>query len=66
MIIDAHVHVTPDGKWFNTDHDASVESLISELDEASIDKAILLPVEGFIENDFIVDVCKKYPDRFML
>ena len=65
MIIDAHVHITPDGKWFNTNHDASVESLISELDEASIDKAILLPIEGFIENDFIVEVCQKYPDRLI-
>lgn len=65
MIIDAHVHVTPDGKWFNTNHDASVESLISELDEASINKAILLPIEGFIETDFIIGVCRKYPDRFI-
>ena len=65
MTIDAHVHITPDGKWFSTNHDASVESLISELDNASIDKAVLLPIEGFIGNDFIVEVCQKYPQRFI-
>jgi hypothetical protein len=27
MIIDANVHITADGKWFTTPHDASVERL---------------------------------------
>lgn len=65
MIVDAHVHITPDGKWFNTDYNASLVSLVSELEMASIDKAVLLPIEGFISNDFIVESCRKYPDRLI-
>lgn len=65
MIIDAHVHVTENGKWFNTQYDASCERLILSLEESGIDKAVVLPIAPFVSNQFVVQVCNKYPDRLM-
>jgi predicted TIM-barrel fold metal-dependent hydrolase len=65
MIIDAHVHVTENGKWFNTHHDASLERLILSLEESGIDKAVVLPIAPFVSNQFVARVCSEYPDRLM-
>jgi predicted TIM-barrel fold metal-dependent hydrolase len=50
MIIDANVHITEDGKWFTTPHDASVERLRACIEEAGIDAAIAVPLPGTIGN----------------
>lgn len=65
MIIDAHTHVTADGKWFNTSYDASVDHLLSQLDSSKIEKSILLPLVGSADNAFISQCVKRYPDRFI-
>jgi predicted TIM-barrel fold metal-dependent hydrolase len=51
MIIDANVHVSADGKWFHTPHDASLEKLIREIESSAIDKAIVVPLPGVITNE---------------
>lgn len=65
MIIDAHVHISNNGKWFDTDLDATPEHLIDQLDKAGIDKAVLLPTYCNCNNKTIFDTCKKYPLRFI-
>ena len=65
MIIDANVHITQNGKWFDSYHDASVEKLLLEMKSANITKSILVPFEGFIDDDFIQEICEKYPDNFI-
>jgi uncharacterized protein len=73
MFIDIHTHVTlrknvtrPDGT-INT----TAEELIAMLDEAGIDKAVLLPLispEHMVQQmttDDILDITAKYPDRFI-
>jgi len=65
MIIDAHVHITKDGKWFDTGHDASLKKLIESLDKNKIDKAILLPIVPYISNEYILKVCNEYPEKFI-
>jgi uncharacterized protein len=65
MIIDSHVHITEDGKWFNTTYDASVDYLLKEMDRSGIDRSVLLPIAGTISNEKIADLCAKYPDRFI-
>lgn len=65
MIIDAHVHITENGKWFHTDYDASVERLIKSLEESKIDKAVVLPIAPFISNEFVANVCNEYPDKLI-
>ncbi len=65
MIIDAHVHISDNGKWFDTGLDASSEYLIDQLDKAGIDKAVLLPTYSNCRNKTVFDACKKYPLRFI-
>ena len=65
MIIDAHVHITEDGKWFDTNIDASVERLIKSLEKSKIDKAVVLPIAPFISNKFVAKVCNDYPDKLV-
>ena len=65
MIIDAHVHITKDGKWFDTGNDASLKKLIVSLDENKIDRAILLPIFPYISNEYILNVCNEYPEKFI-
>lgn len=65
MIIDAHVHITENGKWFNTNHNASVRRLIKSLEESKIDKAVVLPIAPFISNEFVAKVCSEYPKKLI-
>jgi predicted TIM-barrel fold metal-dependent hydrolase len=51
MIIDANVHISASGKWFHTDHDASLDRLRSNIQEAQIDMAIVVPLPGLIGNE---------------
>ena len=46
MITDCHVHITENGKWFNTDYDASLKFALNEMDRSDTSKAILLPIHG--------------------
>jgi predicted TIM-barrel fold metal-dependent hydrolase len=64
MIIDAHVHITDNGRWFHTDYDASLNRLIKSMDEAKVEKAIILPISPYISNKFVYSVCKKFPEKF--
>ena len=64
MIIDTHVHVTENGKWFNTSHDASLQRILNLIDKKIINKAVLLPIDPYISNEFIVNTCREYPDLF--
>jgi len=65
MLIDAHVHITEDGKWFHTSYDASVTHLLKEMDRGQVNKSVLLPILGTVTNDRIANLCKEYPDRFI-
>ena len=68
-IIDCHVHVTPDGRWFNTDVTASLDRLIDELNGSSVQKVVLLPVgkdkEELIKGtNYIVSLVHRHPEKF--
>lgn len=65
MIFDTLAHVTPDGKWFSTSYDASEGRLLKEMEEHDISKAVIVAIADFIDNDFILDVCKRHPDRLV-
>lgn len=56
MIIDALTHVTPDGRWFSTAHDASVDRLRRELDACDVEAAVVVALAGYIPNDFVLDI----------
>ena len=50
MIIDANVHITSDGKWFTTPHDASLQRLRNCIEETGIHAAVAVPLPGTIGN----------------
>jgi len=63
-IIDAHVNITHDGTWGNAGKNASLTQLISEMEKASADKALLISLPGATTNKYIASVIKKHPDKF--
>ena len=71
MIIDAHVHVHPDAKGFGDKYDATVEFLIENLEDSPVEKACVLPIAAEdpflrnVTNDFVAEICEKYPDQLI-
>lgn len=58
MIIDSLTHITPDGRWFNTSHEASLDRLMRELDVAKVERAVVVALADYIENDFVYETCQ--------
>jgi|JI9StandDraft_1071089.scaffolds.fasta_scaffold34340_2 predicted TIM-barrel fold metal-dependent hydrolase len=50
MIIDCNTHITRDGKWFHTAHDASLNRLLNEVKNSDVDAALVVPLPGTITN----------------
>jgi len=65
MIIDCHAHITENGSWFNTSFDSSVENLLHQMDQAGIDRSILLPIKGSVSHEYISRIVHQYNDRLI-
>jgi predicted TIM-barrel fold metal-dependent hydrolase len=65
MIIDSLTHVTPDGRWFDTSYNASETRLLHEMDREGVDKAVLVALAGYIDNEFVAQVCARHSDRLI-
>jgi uncharacterized protein len=65
MIIDAHVHITDCGTWFESGKVASVDTLLSEMDRAGVDKAIVLPLPGHTTNLTVARCVRAHRDRLI-
>ena len=66
LYFDSLVHVTSDGKWFDTNHDASPERLMRNLDAAGPARACVVGIAGFnMEDDFVLSVCRKHSDQLV-
>ena len=65
MIVDSLVHVTANGRWFQTDLDARPEALLRQMDEAGVEKAVVTALAGHIANDFVLSVSNRYGGRLI-
>ena len=65
MIIDSLVHVTADGRWFQTNLDASPDALLRQMDEAGVERAVVTALAGCIPNDFVLSVCCRHANRLI-
>lgn len=65
MIIDSLTHVTPDGRWFGTDIDASEDRLLREMDAVGVEKAVVVALAGYIDNDFVIRACARHAGRLV-
>ncbi|MFN2199557.1 MAG: amidohydrolase family protein [Caldilineaceae bacterium] len=55
-IVDAHCHCTP--IWYEP-----VESLLYQMDHNHVEKAILIQINGYYDNEYQFDCVRHYPDR---
>jgi predicted TIM-barrel fold metal-dependent hydrolase len=62
---DSLVHITPDGRWFNTGFDASEARLLREMDAAGVERAVVVALAGVIDNAFVADACRRHGDRLI-
>jgi predicted TIM-barrel fold metal-dependent hydrolase len=65
MIVDSITHVTSDGKWFHTEHNASEARLMDEMDKAGVDKAVVVGLAGHITNEYVLEVCQRWEKRLI-
>jgi predicted TIM-barrel fold metal-dependent hydrolase len=65
VTIDSLVHVTSDGRWFQTNLDASTDTLMRQMDQAGVERAVVVPLAGYISNDFVISTCSRYPVRLI-
>ncbi len=71
MIIDAHTHVHADKDGMGEGHDARLETLISNLEDGPVDKAVILaeavdvPYVKRIDNEFVAECCKAHPGKLI-
>lgn len=64
-IIDSHVHITENGKWMNTIKDSSLGRLFDEMKVASVQKVVLIAIDGIVSNDFISKIYSENPEIFI-
>lgn len=68
MVIDAHVHMSTrkEGKGQTSNPISQVENMIKKMNENKIDKAIVFPFAGELEeNKLLANIIKPYADRFI-
>ena len=63
MILDANVHATRDGRWFDTSRDAGVGSLLAAMDAAGVDGAVLTGLIGATPTADVIALCAEAGGR---
>lgn len=63
---DSLTHVTRDGSWFGERHcDASLPTLVAQMDAAGAQRACLVAIADHVDNDFTLEAARAHPDRFV-
>ena len=57
VVVDTHCHASP--VWFQP-----VETLLSEMNMAGVDKALLVQIRGEYDNSYLVECMRRFPGRF--
>ena len=65
MVVDAHIHLTEDSKWFYTDYNASPEYYLKITRDSVIEKALILPIHPVTSNKFVHKVCIENNGKFI-
>lgn len=65
MVFDSLTHATPDGRWFGTELNASESTLLRQLDEAQVQRAVVVALAGYIDNRYVLEVCRRHSDRLV-
>jgi len=63
---DSLTHITRDGTWLGDSRcDASLDTLLRRMDEASVRRACLVAIADYQDNDTTLRAAKGHPDRFV-
>lgn len=63
---DSLTHITADGRWFGESHcNASLTRLLAEMDAAGADRACLVAIAGYVDNEVVLAAARAHPDRFV-
>ncbi len=65
MILDANVHATRDGRWFDTGRDARLGSLLAAMDGAGVDRAVLTGLIGAAPTADVLALCAEADGRLL-
>lgn len=65
MYFDSLVHITEDGKWFNSKIDASYDRLLLECKQNNVTKLMLSGLPGIINNQYLLDAFSLQPELFV-
>lgn len=65
MIIDSLTHITRNGSWFQTHHEAKLPRLLESMQSSGVDKSILVGVAGSRDDDFILTTKALHPEKFI-
>lgn len=65
MFIDAHAHVLAPDSPFSEKRNGDPRLLLEMLDEAEIDQAVIFGIAPYDRNEFVAEVCRQYPQRFI-
>ena len=63
MIIDAHTHIYEKGFGGPFNFPCGADDLVKGLDEAGIEKAIVIPLPDVATNKFLARECRRHPSR---
>lgn len=63
---DSLTHVTSDGSWFGERNcDASLSTLLSDMRAADVQRACLVSIASYIDNQVIIESARAHPDLFV-
>lgn len=65
-LFDSLTHVTHDGRWFGERQtDASLPTLLADMDAAGVGRACLVAIADYVDNDFTLASARAHPGRFV-
>ncbi len=65
-LFDSLTHITHDGRWLGEAlHDASLPTLLRELDLAGAQRACLVGIAGYVDNAVVLQAAQAHPSRLV-
>lgn len=65
-VFDSLTHVTRDGSWVGERQvDASLPRLLSDMSDAGVDRACLVGIADYVDNEVVIESARAHPDKFV-
>jgi predicted TIM-barrel fold metal-dependent hydrolase len=65
-LFDSLTHITGDGSWLGEKRcDASLPKLLEDMDDADVQRACLVAIADYVDNDVVIETARMHPKRFV-